>query len=164
MMVVSLAGASLHCRDVESSQQPMGARPTADARIAAWLDCDECGEGQLAAVVELGDAVVPSLAATLRDGLSPAYRKRLELRLREHYASRRARGETVSGEAPSLGVDAYVAQQVGSWEALHRSRAATALGRIGTEAARRALRETLEIPQRPSVEMAVRAALEGDAP
>lgn len=149
------------CREDDAKQQTRSEDRTVIAeRIAAWLDCDECVEGQLGAVVELGETVVPSLVATLRDGVSPAYRARLERQLRTHHAARVARGHVVPGAGPALDEGAYVAQQVAGWEALHRSRAATALGRIGTPAAHEALRDALATAQRPSVEMALRAALE----
>lgn len=151
------------CRDDDSKQTVIVDSAEATARIGAWLGCDECGEGQLAAVVELGGTAVPSLVATLRDGLSPAHRAEIERQLRARYAARVARGVAVPGEGPALDEAAWVAQQIAARDALHRSRAATALGRIGTKDALDALRAALAAPQRPSVEAAVRAALDGSA-
>src|SRR5947209_11444713 len=73
MMVLGLAGTGC------ASRGPSAPAPTAaeDARrvIVAWLECEECGDGELAAVVKLGEAAVPSLVAPLRDGPAPARRE-----------------------------------------------------------------------------------------
>src|SRR5512134_3649634 len=62
--------------------------------IVAWLECDECSEGELAAVVKLGQAAVPSLAANLRDGPSPARREQLRRHLEESHARLKDRSRT----------------------------------------------------------------------
>jgi hypothetical protein len=134
----------------------------ADARasLAAWLDCDECTREQLETVVALGPDAVPILAATLREGLAPASRARLEEQLRELHAARLERARRNPEEGPRLDERSFVAYHVANRESLHRSRAATALGRIGTEPARLALREALSAGHRPSVVQSVRDALD----
>jgi NAD-specific glutamate dehydrogenase len=123
-------------------------------RIQDWLLCEECTEGEFAAVVTLGAEAVPSLAATLRGGLSPASRARLEEQL----------GEVWERGAPAhLARDEFIAHHVGNRDALLRVRSARALGRIRTPEALAALREALSLRQRPSVEESIRAALEEPA-
>lgn len=135
--------------------------PPADSRevLITWLECEECADDQLEAVVALGEEVVPLLVATLREGLSPAYRARLERQLRERHAERSRRGRTLPGTGPALDEEAYVAHHMSARAALHQSRAAIALGRIGSEPARAALREALRERPRPGVERAIRSAL-----
>src|SRR5687767_11119088 len=59
----------------------------ADVRriIEAWLECEECTEGQLNAVVRLGQVAVPTLSATLSGGPSVAKRSELGQHLLETY-------------------------------------------------------------------------------
>jgi len=131
----------------------------AAARVLAWLECDECGEGQLDAVVALGDSIVPTFAEVLREGLSPVQRRELELQLAERWRERSAHeGEEARG-GRLLEEKAYVAHHLASRESLHRVRAAIALGRIRGDAAIRALRAELGRSHRPSVEHSIRDAL-----
>lgn len=118
--------------------------------------CEDCTDGELRAVVKLGAQAVPSLIATLRDGLSPASQALFEEQLGSFYDTAARKGRTTRQE--------FVAHHVGNREALVRVRAARALGRIGTPAAQAALREALVIRQRPSVEESIRRAIEEAAP
>lgn len=157
------AGLLLSCRhdDRPGAEPARTAAAPADARtsLVAWLECEECTDEQLAAVVALGPEVVPTLAATLREGLSPASRARLELQLRERHAARVAGAGRHPASEPVLGLERYVAHHVRTRDALHRSRAAVALGRIRTPEARQALREALDQDPPPSVEQSIRDAL-----
>jgi hypothetical protein len=127
----------------------------AQRRIQDWLLCEECTDGELESVVALGAGVVPSLAATLRGGLSPASRALLEQQL----------AQTWDAGAPlRLSRAEFVAHHVGNRDALLRARSARALGRIRTPEALAALREALLLRQRPSVEASIRAALAEPSP
>jgi HEAT repeat protein len=122
--------------------------------LVAWLECEECGNGELDAVVALGADAVPLLAATLEGGLSPATRGKLEAQLGAYYDEARARGRLGDWSR-----EEYVTHHLDAREAGYRSRAAQALGRIGGERALSALRAALAKPQRPSVEQSLREAL-----
>ena len=123
---------------------PAGADPVAEqTALRNWLECEECWDGELKAVVALGDAVVPSLAATLRGGMSPAARARLSRQLAERYDARVAWAETHPETRPTLTREEYVAHHVGNRDALYKVRAVRALGAIGTPKALLALREEL---------------------
>lgn len=146
-----------------------GPRPplTADAVAAQrvlrdWLECEECWEGELEAVVALGDAAVPSLAATLREGMSPAARARLELQLAERYAERVAWAEAhpQTETRPTMTRKDYVAHHVGNRDALYRVRATRALGHIGTPKALSALREELGRTEHEGIREEIRRVLE----
>ena len=126
----------------------------AQRRIQDWLLCEECTDGELAAVTALGSEAVPSLVATLRMGLSPASRALLQQQLAETWKA--------SGDA-RMSREEFISHHVGNRDALLRVRAARALGRIGTPEAQAALREALVVRQRPSVEESIRDALEEPA-
>jgi hypothetical protein len=127
--------------------------------ILAWLECEECTDGELAAVVDLGADAVPTLTATLRDGMSPAPRARLVRQLSERHAARVAYGLQHPDAAPILTEQEFIDHHVENRDALYRGRSALALGLIGTPAAEEALREALARPQSPSVEQMIRDAL-----
>ena len=101
--------------------------------VMVWLDCEECSDGELSAVVKLGEAAVPSLTASLRDGLSSARREQLRRHLEESY--------TRLPDRSRASVDVYVQRYTDNMVALHQVRAATALSIIGGPAARRALED-----------------------
>jgi len=128
-------------------------------RLVAWLECEECGDGELVNVVALGPAVVPTLAAVLRSGMSPAQRAKLTLQLEQRWEERRAYESEHASESRLASREQYVAGHLESRDALYRVRAATALGRIGSDEAIEALRAALSVPQRPSVERAISQAL-----
>jgi hypothetical protein len=160
--LVLLAGLDCACAPAPRMATPASARPAGEVRVRllAWFECEECTHEQLDAVVALGADVVPTLAATLREGLSPASRARLELQLRERHGARVAYGLRRPGAEPVLDADAFVAHHLASRDALHRSRAATALGRIHTKEALEALRAELARDPPPSVQQSIRAALD----
>jgi HEAT repeat protein len=119
--------------------------------IVAWLECDECSEGELAAVVKLGQAAVPSLAASLRDGPSPARREQLRRHLEESHARLKDRSRTSAA--------VYVPRYTENLVALYRVRAARALSAIGGPVARQALEDALGQPYRDDVRQSIKAAL-----
>ena len=130
--------------------------------LVAWFECEECTDNELERVVDYGEVVVPNLAATLQGGVITV----------------QARGgpATPPGNLPRTGrirqgaqgliaanvragVSGYVSENA---EALYRLRAATALGRIGTPAARAALERGLTLKElRPEVRREVERALQG---
>jgi hypothetical protein len=137
-----------------------GERREAHDVILSWLECEECMNGELQAVVDLGPDVVPLLIATLRDGPSPASRARLELQLRDRYQRLqvyRERHPDRPEASLETSFDEFVAHHDN--DARYRGRAALALGRIGTPAAESALSERSTVERRPSVKKAIRDAL-----
>jgi hypothetical protein len=122
--------------------------------IERWLECDECLDGELDAVLRLGPIAVPTLVATLRDGLSPATRASLELDLRARHAELAARAKG----RPPLAVETFVREQLAIQQARYQVRSAQALARIGGPDAKRALDDALARPLAPGAEPAVREA------
>jgi len=80
--------------------------------------------------------------------------------LEARYEARVAYGRQHPELAPIWPQEDFVAHHVGNREALHRSRAALALGRLGVGQAEKALRAALAEKQRPDVKDAIRQALE----
>jgi hypothetical protein len=145
------------------SAEPAGkgeSRPELREVILAWLECEECGAGELQAVTERGPGAVPLLIATLKHGISPARRARLELQLRERFSRLEAYRERHPDRPeviPELTFEEFVAHHVSS--SRYRGRAALALGRIATPDAEAALRENRNVEHLPSVAKAIRDAL-----
>src|SRR5262245_31805690 len=144
----------------QSKSLPLPIEQSAAARHAllAWFEGEECTANELERVVGYGEAVVPNLAATLHGGLSPSKREEVRQHLQETYQALAAYAK--EHKDSSLPKDAslqisekdYVDTYLDNAEALYRLRAATALGRIGTPAARQALERSLELEKlRPDV-------------
>ena len=104
--------------------------------VTAWLECEECTEGQLEAVLKLGELAVPSLAAALERGPSPASLERLQMHLERNYREMAVYAETHDEVKMDLKLDEYVKIFTENYVAAHRARAAEALGKIGGESAR----------------------------
>jgi hypothetical protein len=119
--------------------------------VIAWLECEECTEGELEAVVKQGQVAVPTLAASLRDGPSPARREQLRRHLEESHGRVKDRTRTTAA--------VYVQRYTENFEALYRVRAARALGLIGGPAARQALEDAQRQPYRDDVRQSIKAAI-----
>jgi hypothetical protein len=125
----------------------LGAATLAYPRVAAaqpsavverWLECEECSEGELAAVIGLGAAAVPALATALAG--PPAYMlDRVRASAVVAYATarrqneRRARTQVVP---PPPDSGSYVGEIVENFRALRVTRAAQALAQIAPDRAR----------------------------
>jgi hypothetical protein len=152
-----------------SERSPAGRRraPTPEQQvearkvIARWLQCQECVDGELDALVRLGTALAePSLAATLLRGPSPA-----ALAIREHELRARypqlvefARGHPHA----SVGMDLeqYVETYLANFVALQRTRSAQGLAALGGPGAVTALRKAQGLELRPDFRAAVDEALD----
>src|SRR5688572_13230850 len=90
IILVLLAGTASACTRTNvqqtgqtqlSPEQALTLRKT----IMTYLECEECEQGELEAVVKLGQTAVPTLSATLRDGPSDANRELLRRQLSDTY-------------------------------------------------------------------------------
>ncbi len=127
--------------------------------IFAWLECEECEQGELEAVTELGEVAVPSLAASLRQGPSPASREKLRRHLIDTYQKLIEYGQTHPEARIDMTEEQYVRTYMDNYVALYRVRSATALGAIGGRDARRALEEASGAEIRDDVRAAVSEAM-----
>lgn len=112
------------------------------------------------AVVALGESAVPILAATLRHGPAPARIATIERELTEAYAKRITYARSHPEAAPARSEQEYIDGHRERFVALYKSRAALALGEIGSSAAMDSLRRVAGTPDTQSeVARAVREAL-----
>ena len=128
--------------------------------IVTYLECEECEEGELEAVVKLGESAVPTLAATLRGGPSPANREILRRQLLDTYRKLKEYEKTHPKAKISQGEEEYVKTYAENYVALYQTRAATALSAIGGPNARKALEEASKASLREDVKAVVKTALE----
>jgi hypothetical protein len=129
------------------------------------MECTECSDGELTALVALGDSAVTMLTQLILNG-PPVARVNT---LRRHVESRYnkvvdfSRDSEDSAWVPDR--DTYVEVPIANYVATYRSRSAYALGRIRGSAARRALDSALVLdsvgvfPPRSDVSASIRSAL-----
>ena len=146
---------------VPAQEQPTPALQ-ADARraIVAWLQCDECTEGELEAVVRLGQLAVPSLSATLRQGPPASTREAHRLHLIESFNGMQAHAKTHPESRVAMTEQQYVGRYLSNLDALYRSRAAEALSQIGGPQAEQALADATNLDVREDVRETIRRNLE----
>ena len=128
--------------------------------IVNYMECEECEDGQLEAVVKLGVMAIPTLAASLREGPSPSQIEMLRRNLIRTYRELKAYELTHPDAVVPGTEEQYVKTYLGNYVALYQVRAATALGKIGGPEARRALEEASSAPLREDVRAVVRTALD----
>jgi len=167
---------ALGCRAERSEQASTPAAPTATAAaearilppdpvavtrraIAAWLECDECVDGELDAVLRIGSPAVPTLVATLEHGPSPAAREQLRRGLETRHAQLVEYAKSHPDSPVQVDADAWIAAELANYLARYQIRSAQALARLDGPEAKRALEAELSQPLRPDVERAVRDAL-----
>lgn len=124
--------------------------------VTAWLECEECTEGQLEAVAKLGELAVPSLGAALERGPSPASLERLQTHLERNYREMAVYAETHAEVKMDVKLDEYVKIYLENYVAGHRARAAEALGKIGGANARARLESASKLKLRSDVLAVVR--------
>src|SRR5882757_3199058 len=113
----------------QTTARPMSTAESAQAleALTTWFECEECQEGELAAVTKYGEAVVPSLIAVLNGGLSPASRERMRLDLESRYDQLTARAQQHPNQKLASTKDEFTALYLGNFDAQYRVRAAQAL-------------------------------------
>ena len=146
-------------------RQPVTSTMTVEQTEAArqalveWYECEECEEGQLAAVAKYGEVVVPSLRSALLEGAAPASEELLRRELETRYEELRKYAETHPEAKVESSRDEFVAMYIGNLHAQYKTRAAQALSQIGGDAANRALQEGLERADRPDVRATIEASI-----
>lgn len=129
-------------------------------KIVDYMECEECDDGELEAVVKIGAMAIPTLAATLREGPSPTQIEMYRRHLTTTYRALKAYELTHPTVAVPGTEEQYVNTYLDNYVALYRIRAATALGNIGGLDARRALEEASLAPLRDDVRTVVKASLD----
>jgi hypothetical protein len=128
--------------------------------VVNYLSCEECEGSELDTIVRLGEVVVPTFAATLREGPPQGnlelLRRQLTASYRELKEYERTHPEVKVPGSEGKFVKTYMDNHV----ALHQARAAIALAAIGGAEAKRALEEASRKPLRSDVQAVVKEALE----
>ncbi len=127
--------------------------------VIAWLECEECEEKQLEGVLRLGEKAVPALGAALERGPSPANLERVQMHLEKSHRDLVEYSKTHDEVKVALTEEEYVNVYLENYRALHASRAAEALGRIGGEAARKYLEAASKRNLRADVQAVVKKSL-----
>lgn len=127
--------------------------------VVAWLECEECEEGELEAVKKLGSSAVPTLNATLERGPSAASRDRVRRHLEDSYLKIAEHVKKNPEEKFDVSQEEYVKIYLENYSANYRVRSAQALSAIGGESARKALSTAVaRKSQREDVQLAIEAA------
>jgi hypothetical protein len=128
--------------------------------LATWLECEDCQSGELKAVTRYGQAIVPSLAAVLEAGPSPATGELLRRELEARYDKLAEFAQKNPNAKVASTKEEFVAMYLRNFDAQHRARAAQALGAIGGTQARAALEAAAGKAERDDVRTTVRQSLE----
>jgi hypothetical protein len=138
-----------------------GQQDTAPAAqtLAAWLGCEYCDHGELAAVTRNGQAIVPDLIAVLNQGLSPAGRDDLRKALEERYAQLVAQSRKNLHAPVRAPQEKFVELYLGKLDTQYRVRAVQALAAIGGDRARAALEQAASQSDRDEVRSMARESL-----
>lgn len=127
--------------------------------VVAWLECEECEEGQLEAVQKLGVAAVSTLGATLERGPSAASRERARRHLEDSYGKIAEHVKKYPEQKLEVSQEEYVKIYLENYAANYKVRSAQALASIGGEQARKLLALAAEgKSQREDVRVAIEAA------
>jgi hypothetical protein len=116
----------------EKSLPPERAAEAREA-LVTWFECVECEDGELESVLQHGEDVENALISTLKKGPSPAKLAEIEERLRSQYRA--------NNWQPGEEEERYLAANRENAKQIYRLRAITALGRLRTPAAVKALEE-----------------------
>jgi hypothetical protein len=127
--------------------------------LVTWFECEECEAGELRAVTRYGQAIVPSLIATLNEGPSPASREILRQQMQDRYDELATYAQKNPNAKLASGREEFVAMYLGNFDAQYRVRAAQALGTIGGGRAREALQSALQKTERSDVRRTISEAL-----
>lgn len=128
-------------------------------QIMAWLECEECSEGELEAVVKLGNIAVPTLGATLKQGPSAASREELRQHLVDTHQKLGEYARTHPEGKVSMSEDQYVKTYMDNYVALYGVRSAQALAAIGGAEANKHLQTALKYELRADVRAVVADSL-----
>jgi len=114
---------------------------------------------RLDAVKNLGSVAIPSLAASLREGPSPASRESLRRHLLETYEELKAYEETHPKQKVAQSKMEFVNTYMENYVAQYQIRAAQALAAIGGPEAQKGLSDALKVTLSDDVRIVVREAL-----
>ena len=127
--------------------------------VRAWLECEECTEGQLAAVRSLGISAIPTLMSALNDGPSWLTLVRLKRYLKNSYEEANAHQQATNKPPIAIERDRYVRLHVEGAVLRYQLRAAKGLKAIGGPVAKQSLQNALQMNLPSSVESFIRQSI-----
>ena len=127
--------------------------------VIAWVECEECTDGELDRLLKYGELAVPTLGAMLERGPSPANLERYRLHLENSYRQLAEYARTHPEAKLNPSPEAYVEQYLENYRALYAVRSAQALSKVGGEAARRYLEAAGKRRMRADVSLAIQESL-----
>lgn len=132
---VSVLSASSFAATELSPEQSLEVRKA----VVAWLECEECTDGELERLARYGEYVVPTLVAVLERGPSPATLEKYRLHLESSYRNLIEYSRTHDEVKIDQSEEEYVKQYLENYQAHYAVRSAQALAKLGGPEARRAL-------------------------
>lgn len=128
--------------------------------VVAWLECEECGDGELEAVLEHRNIVIPSLTASLNEGPSPATLQSFKSQLVKNYRNIQDYSKTHPDAKIKMNEEDYVQLYTKNYIAKYQVRSAIALAKIGGNDAKDALNKALKMNFRKDVQQTIKESLE----
>jgi hypothetical protein len=128
--------------------------------IVKWLECDDCTDGEIDAVLKLGKVAVPSFIAILRDGPSPVKLEAYRSKLVENYKTTSAYLASSSSPKPMpMTIEEYLDNYIRNYIVRFKTRAIVALRELGGIDARNAVQSAVTGKHPDSVKEAAKRAL-----
>jgi len=126
--------------------------------VVAWLECEECTDGELDAVAKYGELAVPTLGAALERGPSPASLEKYRLHLESTYQKLVEYSRTHDEIKLEQSEDEYVKMYLENYRANYTVRSAEALRKLGGREAVRFLEAASKRKIRDDVDAIVQDA------
>lgn len=148
------------CQRAEVEVSELSQETSAQARrtIVRWLECEECTDGELEAVLKLGRVAVPTLATTVLEGPAPVRLEELREHLTASYRQQAAYARSHPRAASQMSESEYLAVYTANLVARYRIRSAMALERFGGPEAAQALERALAVALRDDERGVIAAA------
>jgi len=128
--------------------------------VVAWLECEECTDGEFETMARYGELAVPTLGAALERGPSPASLEKYRLHLESTYQKMVEYSRTHHEIKLEQSQDEYVKMYLENYHAHYAVRSAEALGKLGGVEARRYLEAASKRKVREDVDAVVQEAVQ----
>jgi hypothetical protein len=151
IVIALLAATACAATQAMSSEESLALRRAA----ISWLECEECTNGELAALVKFGEKAVPTLGAALARGPSAATLEEVRMHLEDTYRNLVEYARTHSEVKVGLSEEAYVKLYLENFQAKYAVRAAQGLAALGGPAARKYLDAAAKRTWRKDVNAAI---------
>jgi len=144
--------------DESESIEPLSNLAPGIGPVLSWLECEECSNNELKAVVRLRAKAIPLLSLALCEGPSQTSR---ELYRRELIANYSKLVSHHNQSKPTLNLNDYLATNMDNYTRLYRVRALIALNTIGGKSVTAALKADCRQPLPNEIKMKIQETLAG---